>query len=266
MKQTILCLDVGNSDIYGGVCRGEELLLEFRKANYQQPSADEFGVFLLQILQAHGMAAETLDKVAIASVVPGCNYMLLCACEKYLSKVPLMVSAGIHTGLQIRTKQPSELGADRIATAMAAVQAYPSRDRVVIDMGTATTFCAIDRESNYLGGVIAAGIGLSMRALAQNTAKLPHVDLQRPQARIGTTTLESIQLGWYLGHLGLISEVVRRLREQAFAGREPVVLGTGGHARFFVADGVFTAHVPDLVLRGLCRAVELNPYPDVSGS
>lgn len=233
-------------------------MAEFRKANNQHPSADEFGVFVLQILSSKGVALESLDAVAVASVVPDCVGMVREASRSYLGIDPLILQAGVKTGLKIRTKNPAEVGADRIANAIAAVELYPERDRVVIDMGTATTFCAINREDEYLGGVISAGMGLSMNALARNTAKLPYVDLVQPRSCLGKTTVESIQSGLYFGHLGLIREVVGRLREEAFDGREPVVIGTGGHSRFFRHEEIITRHIPDLVLRGLCRAVELN--------
>jgi type III pantothenate kinase len=254
----ILCLDIGNTDIYGGVCRGRELVAEFRKANHLRPSADEFGVFVLQILTARGVALESLEAVAVASVVPDCDGMVAEACARYLGLRPLLLRAGVRTGLKIRTRNPAEVGADRIANAIAAAELYPGEDRIVVDMGTATTFCAIDRQDSYLGGVIAAGMGLSMRALARNTAKLPHVDLARPEACLGRTTVESIQSGLYFGHLGLLREVTGRLAAEAFEGRQPVVIGTGGHARFFQHEPLLTAYVPDLVLRGLCRAVEMN--------
>jgi len=254
----ILCLDIGNTDIYGGVCDGRELVMEFRRSNHHQPSSDEFGVFVLQLLSAKGILAESLEAVAIASVVPECNGMIVDACEKYLGTSPLLLQAGVKTGLRIRTHNPSEVGADRIANAIAAVELFPKRDRIVIDMGTATTFCVINDKDEYLGGVIAAGLGLSMRALAQNTAKLPHVDLGVMEACLGKTTIESIRSGLYFGHLGLMREVIGRLSKEALDSDEPVVIGTGGHARFFKNETLIHAHVPDLVLRGLCRAVELN--------
>lgn len=254
----ILCFDVGNTDIYGGVCRDRELILEFRRSNNHQASADEFGVFVRQILDSNAVGLESISAIAIASVVPVCNAMLIQACQKYLGKRPLLLQAGVRTGLKIRTRNPAEVGADRIANAMAAVELFPNTDRLVVDMGTATTFCAINRRDEYLGGVIAAGLGLSMRSLAQNTAKLPYVDIERPASALGKTTIASIQSGLFLGHLGLLREVTTAFVTEAFEGRQPLVIGTGGHSRFFVNDGVFGAHVPDLVLRGLCRAVELN--------
>ena len=257
----ILCFDIGNTDIYGGVCQGRDLVLEFRKSSHEPPSADEFGVFVLQILKSKNVLVESLHAVAIASVVPDCNRIVVDACESYLGIKPLLLQAGVRTGLKIRTKNPAEVGADRIANAIAAVELYPKEDRVVVDMGTATTFCAINRNDEYLGGVIAAGMSLSMQALAKNTAKLPSVDLEHRTACLGKTTVESIQNGLYFGHLGLLREVVERLREEAFEGRSPVVIITGGHSRYFVDESIITQRVPDLVLRGLCRAVELNTPP-----
>lgn len=254
----ILCFDIGNTDIYGGVCRDGELLLEFRKANHQRPSPDEFGVFVLQILQSRGVAVDDLEAVAIASVVPDCNALVMEACQSYLGLTPLLLQAGVKTGLKIRTRNPAEVGADRIANAIAAVELFPETDRIVIDMGTATTFCAINREDEYLGGVIAAGLGLSMHALAQNTAKLTYVDLAWPKSCLGKTTTESIQSGLFYGHLGLLREVIGRITEEVFEGRKPVVAITGGHARHFKEEPLIDKYVPDLVLRGLCRAVELN--------
>jgi type III pantothenate kinase len=258
----ILCFDIGNTDIYGGVCKGRELVAEFRKSSQLRPSADEFGVFVLQILATKGIPVDELRAVAVASVVPDCNGMVVQACETYLGISPLILQAGVRTGLKIRNKNPGEVGADRIANAIAAVELFPGVDRVVIDMGTATTFCAINRNDEYLGGVIAAGMSLSMQALARNTAKLPYVDLGHPSACLGKTTVENIRSGLYFGHLGLIREVINRLREEAFEGRDPIVIITGGHARFFRDETLVDKYIPDLVLRGLCRAAELNePKP-----
>ena len=254
----ILCFDIGNTDIYGGVCRGRELVMEFRKSSHEPPSADEFGVFVLQILASKGVELNSLKAVAIASVVPDCNRMVVEACEKYLGLTPLMLQAGIRTGLRIRTKNPAEIGADRIANAIAAVELFPRSDRIVVDMGTATTFCAINRDDEYLGGVIAAGMALSMHALARNTAKLPFVDLVSRKSCLGKTTVESIQSGLYYGQLGLLKEVLGEFRTNVFDGREPVVIVTGGHARYFKNEPIITDYIPDLVLRGLCRAAELN--------
>lgn len=254
----ILCFDVGNTDVHGGVYREGKLVTEFRKAVHLRPTADEFGVFVLQLLQIRGIEASDLQAIAVASVVPDCNAMMMEACRHYLGCKPLLLQAGVRTGLKIRVRNPGEVGADRIANAIAAVDMYPEEDRIVIDTGTATTFCAINRQNEYLGGAITAGLMLSMRALATNTAKLTSVDLvERPEA-LGRSTVESLQSGLYFGHLGLMRELIGRLTDGAFSGRKPVVLITGGHAHLFEKESIVDKHVPDLVLRGLCRAVELN--------
>jgi type III pantothenate kinase len=254
----ILCFDIGNTDIYGGVFAGGKLQAEFRRANRQRPCADEFGVFLLQVLQARGVDPAGIHDAALASVVPDCDDSVVDACRTYLGIEPLVLRSGVRTGLKIRYRNPAEVGADRIANAIAAVHLYPGRNLIVIDMGTATTFCAISAERDYLGGVIAAGMGLSMRALAEGTAKLPHVDLVKPAGVLGRSTVESIQNGLYHGHLGLVRTVVAGLRAEVFGGDQALVIGTGGHARFFIDAGIFDTYEPNLVLLGLCRAVELN--------
>lgn len=253
-----LCLDIGNTDIYGGVSRERAPLVEFRMGNHANASPDQFGVFILQILEARGVEWKKLEAVAVASVVPEMDALVREASRRYLGIEPLLLQAGVRTGLKIRTNHPGEVGADRIANAMAAVERFPGQDRLVVDLGTATTFCAINREDEYLGGVIAAGMGLSRQALSRNTAKLPQVDIRQPEDCLGKTTVESMQSGLWYGHLGLMREVVGRLTAEAFAGRSAVVIGTGGHARHFRGEGIFTEYVPGLVLHGLSRAIELN--------
>lgn len=254
----ILCFDIGNTDIHGGVFAEDQLLLEFRQSSHNRPSADEFGLFLLQLLQVNALDPATIERVAIASVVPEAQLPVIQACERYLKRTPLLLKAGVKTGLKIRVHNPGEVGADRIANAIAAVDLFPGKDLIVVDMGTATTFCAINREKEYLGGVIAAGLGLSMRALARGTAKLPFVDVTAPVRALGRNTVENIQSGLFFGHLGLIKELRLRFTHECFDGRQPTVIGTGGFARLFADHAVFDHTVPDLVLQGLRRALTLN--------
>ena len=253
-----LCFDIGNTDIYGGVFEGDELRHEFRRSNRQRPSVDEMGIFLIQFLQTWGIALERIEAVAAACVVPDSLPALVGACEKYFNREVLVLEAGVRTGLRIKVKDPREVGADRIANAMAAVERFPGEDLIIIDMGTATTFCAVNRKGEYLGGAIAAGLGLSMRALGTQTAKLPLVDVVTPGSALGRTTIENIQSGLYFGHLGMVRELVARLGEQAFAGEPARVIGTGGSARLFADSKIFDDYVPGLVLLGLRRAIALN--------
>lgn len=258
----ILCIDIGNTDIHGGVYDGERRILEFRKSNQLRPSADELGVFVIQLLQAHGLQPESIHEIAIASVVPDCNDPVLEACERYLGKKPLMLQAGVRTSLKIRTRNPNEVGADRIANAIAAVHQFPGQDLVIVDLGTATTFCVVNRQREYLGGIISAGMNLSMRALAQGTAKLPNVDIAKPTSTVGKTTVECIQNGLFFGHLGMMRELLNNISTEVFNGQRPLVIGTGGHARYFQNENIFDAIIPDLVLLGLVYAANLNRQPE----
>jgi type III pantothenate kinase len=253
-----LCLDIGNTDIHGGVFEGSALRFEFRKSNRERPSVDEFGVFLVQLLRTHGIEPEAITEVAAACVVPDSLRAVVGASEQYLRRPVLVLETGVRTGLKIKVKDPREVGADRIANAIAAVDLFPERNLILIDMGTATTFCAVTARREYLGGAIAAGLGLSMRALGTQTAKLPLVDVVKPASALGRTTVENIQAGLYYGHVGLVREMVARLREEAFGGEPALVVGTGGLSRLFDAAGLFDEIVPALVLRGLQRALALN--------
>lgn len=253
-----LCFDIGNTDIYGGVFAGRDLRMEFRSSNRNRPSVDEFGVFLVQLLQTHGIDPKEIGEVAAACVVPDSLGAIVGACGKYLERPVLVLEVGVRTGLKIKVKDPREVGADRIANAIAAVEMFPRRNLIIIDMGTATTFCAVTAAGEYLGGAIAAGLGLSMQALGRQTAKLPLVDVVAPASALGRTTVENIQSGLFFGHVGLVKEMVSRLRAEAFGGEPVFVVGTGGRAPLFEGIDLFDQIVPTLVLRGLQRALALN--------
>lgn len=254
----ILCFDIGNTDIHGGLFAGDALRFEFRRSNQQRPSADELGVFLLQLLAANGVDASLVEEIAIACVVPDALSSVQGACEKYLGCTPLVLQAGVKTGLKLRVKEPREVGADRIANAIAAVRAFPGRNLIVVDMGTATTLCAINTRAEYLGGAIVVGMGLAMRALGTQTAKLPQVDIVRAEYALGRTTVENIQSGLFFSQLGMLREMTTRLRNEAFDGEPALVIGTGGFSRLFREEAVFDCIEPALVLHGLRHALALN--------
>lgn len=258
----ILALDVGNSQIFGGLIEespsGPKILFRFRKNSKGGSSSDEYGLFLRQVLRENGFDAEKISRIAIATVVPDVMHSLRGACQKYFEKTPFILQAGVKTGLKIRYKNPVEVGADRIANAIGAVVHYPGKNLVIIDLGTATTFCAISKDKDYLGGSILAGLKISMEALESKTAKLPSVEIVTPENSLGKTTIESIQMGLYYGHLGSMREIIARVSKEAFNGERPFVIGTGGFSRLFERDKVFDVEIPDLVLFGLYEALKMN--------
>ena len=171
----LLCLDVGNTQIHGGVFDGDVLRCQFRKSTYPLGTTDELGIFFTTVLRENGLDPRIVTQVAICSVVPAALYSLRGAAEKYFRGEPFVLQAGVKTGLRIRYRNPQEVGADRIANAIAAVHQHPGRDLLVVDLGTATTIEVITAAGDYLGGAIMPGVGVSAETLASHTAKLPRV-------------------------------------------------------------------------------------------
>jgi type III pantothenate kinase len=253
----LLCLDIGNSQLHGGVF-DDRLRLQFRKTTHPLGSSDEFGVFFTAVLRENGVDPRAVKRVAICSVVPSALYPIRSACLKYFNADPFILQAGVKTGLKVRYRNPHEVGADRIAAAMGATQRAPQRNLIVVDCGTATTFDVVTAEGDYLGGAIMPGIGISVDSLAGRTAKLPTVEIARPGAALGRSTIESIQSGVYHGHVGAVRQLVAELSREAFGGERPRVVATGGFARLLEPGELFDEIVPELVLLGLKYAAELN--------
>jgi type III pantothenate kinase len=254
----LLCLDVGNSQIYCGIFEGDHLALRFRRTSTVRSSSDELGVFLRGALRENGMEPDNISQIAICCVVPDMLYSLRSCCQKYFEIEPLIMRPGIKTGLKIGYKDPKEVGADRIADAIGAVKMHPERNLIVVDFGTATTVCAISKAREFLGGNIIPGVRLAMDALEEKTAQLPSVEIVAVRSAIGRTTIESIQNGLYWSNVGMVKELVKRMTDEAFADDPPIVIGTGGFARMFDREDLFDEIVPDLILEGLREAVRLN--------
>ncbi len=254
----ILCLDAGNSHIFGGVFEGDELKLTFRKTSKQGASSDEYGLFFRSILRENGFDPEQVSHIALCSVVPEVVYSISNGCQKYLARAPFVLKAGTRTGLKIRYRNPLEVGADRIANAIAGTQMYPAEDLLILDLGTATTVDVISAGRDYLGGVIIPGLRMSMQALDQGTARLSSVEIQRVESTLGRSTADSIQSGLYHGHLGALKEIMSGLCQDAFDGQRPRVLATGGFSGLFSGTGLYDEVIPDLVLRGLLTALRMN--------
>lgn len=253
----ILCIDVGNSHIYGGVFHDDRLILRFRHTSVSCTS-DMFGIFLKQVLLENGCDPKQIQFIAIASVVPAMDYSLRAACIKYFSLEPFVLQAGVKTGLQIHYRHPLEVGADRIANAIAAIQLFPNQPIIIVDFGTATTFCAITEQKRYLGGAILPGVRLSVEALANNTAKLLSVEIIKMNTAIGSSTVESIQSGVFYGIIGACKELIGQFKQEMQTEKKTIVLATGGFASLFEQADIYDHLMPDLVLEGLRLAALMS--------
>ena len=254
----MLCLDIGNSHIYGGVFAGEDLQMTFRKASKSGASSDEHGLFFRSVLRENGVDPASITAISMCSVVPEVVYAISASCRKYFNLPPFILQAGVKTGLKIGYQNPLEVGADRIANAIAGTHLYPDQDLLIIDLGTATTLCAIGKGKLYKGGVIVPGLRMSMQALDSGTSKLRAVEIVRSTQALGRTTASSIQSGLFFGHLGGLQEIIKRVCAEEYNGERPTVLATGGFSSLFEGAGLYDLAIPDLVLQGLRLAFQLN--------
>jgi type III pantothenate kinase len=254
----LLCLDVGNSQIFGGVFRDDELKTTFRRTSSIRASSDEFATFFRAVLRENDVDPEEIDMAGICSVVPDVVHSLRNCFRKYFRFEPFLLQPGVKTGLKIRYRNPLEVGADKIANAIGGLTRFPGRNLLIVDFGTATTVCAVSKDKEYLGGIITPGIHTSMAALEANTARLPSVEIVRPMELLGRSIVESIQAGLYYSTLSTVRSLATLVTEQHFAHEKPVVLGTGGFGRLFESEQLFDTFLPELPLLGLRRAVELS--------
>lgn len=252
----LLTIDVGNTNVTLGLFQGQELGPRWRLATEHERMPDEYGLQILGLLNHAGVNPQQLIGVCLASVVPPLTGKFAEACRIYLGFDPLVVDAGVKTGVRIRYDDPRAVGADRVADA-AAVQKLYGTPACVVDFGTATTFDAISANGDYLGGAIAPGIGIAAEALFQRTAKLPRVELQRPPAAIGRNTVHSMQSGLLFGYASLVEGMVRRFRMEL--GPQTKVIGTGGLAELVAKEtDVIQIIAPWLTLDGLRIIWDLN--------
>ena len=191
----LLCLDIGNSQIFGGVYDGEDLKTTFRRTSSVRASSDEYGIFFRNVLREKDIDPRCIEMGSICSVVPDVLHSLRSCFQKYFGFDPFFLQPGAKTGLKIRYRNPLEVGADKIANAIGALALFPGRNLLIVDFGTATTLCAVNKEKEYLGGIIMPGIQMSMAALDSRTARLPAVEIVRPAEVLGRSTVESIQSG-----------------------------------------------------------------------
>lgn len=245
----LLTIDIGNTNTSLGVYEGEKLIAHWRMATAHYRTSDEYGVLARQMFSIGGLDHETINAVIIASVVPTLNFTFKEMSKKYFAHEAIFVDNKTDMGLPILYNPPSDVGADRIVDAVAAIHLYGS-PCIVVDFGTATTFDAINSKGEYLGGVITPGITISSDALFQRAAKLPRVEIKSPERVIGSSTVGSIQSGLYYGYAGLVDGILRRMIAEL--GEETKVVATGGLAPLISKASELIETVDDtLTLEGL---------------
>lgn len=221
----LLAVDIGNTGTDLGVFRGDTLLARWSLSSDRSRTVDEYGVLIRSLFAARELEVGEVKAMAVASVVPPLESVLQEVAHRYLSVEPLFVAPGIRTGMPVLVDNPLEVGADRIVNGVAAFQRF-HRAVIVADFGTATTFDAVSGKGEYLGGAIAPGLKISAQALYEATAKLPRIDLKRPERAIGKNTVASMQSGILFGYLGMVREILDRMRTEM--GGSPAVIATGG--------------------------------------
>ena len=252
----LLAIDIGNTNLTIGLYDGQTLVWHWRLATDHNRMPDEYGLQLLGLLQHAGRNIRDLTGISLSSVVPPLTGRVTQACREYLKQVPLVVDTGVKTGIRIRYEDPKAVGADRVCDA-AAVMHYYGGPACVIDFGTATTFNALTREGDYLGGSITAGINLAAEALYTHAAKLPRIELQRPPNVIGRNTIHAMQSGLLFGYVSMVEGMVERFRKEL--GPEMKVVATGGLAEVVARETPVIQHIaPWLTLDGLRMIWELN--------
>lgn len=256
LTDMLLTIDVGNSNVTLGVYTGDDAGPRWRLATRHEGMPDEYGMTFTNLLNHAGMQPSNLNGICLASVVPPLTGRIVEACRHYLGQEPLVVDAGVKTGVRIRYEDPRAVGADRIVDAAAVQQLYGG-PACVVDFGTATTFDAISSEGDYLGGAIAPGVQIAADALFLHTAKLPRVDLQRPPAAIGRNTVHALQSGLLFGYVALVEGMVTRFRNEL--GPKMKVIATGGLAEIVSRETrVIEVIAPWLTLDGLRIIWHLN--------
>jgi len=252
----LLTIDVGNTNLTIGLYEGDKLGRHWRLATDHDRMPDEYGMQFLGLLQHDGLTPADLSGVSLSSVVPQLTGRVIQACREYLKQEPLVVDTGVKTGIRIRYDDPKAVGADRVCDAVAVMHLYGG-PACVVDFGTATTFNALTKDGEYLGGAITAGINLAAEALSIHAAKLQRIDLQRPPSVIGRNTVHAMQSGLLFGYVAMVEGMVERFRQEL--GPEMKVIATGGLAEIVAKETpAIQVVAPWLTLDGLRLIWEMN--------
>ncbi len=253
----LLAIDIGNTNITLGIFQGDQLRATWRLAPDVNRLADEYGVLMVNLLGHEGLSKEDLDAAVMCSVVPDLEPVFEQVCRRYFDVTPLVVGAGVRTGLRILYDSPRDVGADRVADAVAAIHLYGT-PLILVDLGTGAVFNAISKEGDYVGGAIAPGLGIAAEALFRRAARLYRVELARPKSAIGRNTVAAIQSGLIFGYVGLVEGMVARFKQEL--GGEAKVVATGGYAELLAPEtSAIDVIDPNLTLTGLRLIFEMNP-------
>lgn len=253
----ILVLDAGNSNIVLGVYDdSEQLAFHWRMVTDLHKTEDEYAMQVLSFFHHAGISFEQITGIIISSVVPPIMFSLEAMCQKYFRKKPLVVGPGVKTGLNIKYENPREVGSDRIVNAIAALDLYKP-PLIIVDFGTATTYCYLNEKGDYMGGAIAPGITISTEALYTQAARLPRIEILRPTHIVGKTTVSAMQAGIFYGFVGQVEGIVNRMKAQS--KEEPLVIATGGLANLIAAETqIIDVVEPFLTLKGLYKLYKRN--------
>jgi type III pantothenate kinase len=252
----ILVIDVGNTHTVIGVYKEEKLLFHWRISTNIEKTEDEYGILVKNLLANSELSLTDITGIAISCVIPPVVWVLKKMSVDYFKVSPIIVGPGIKTGIYIKTDNPKEVGADRIVNSIAAYKLYGG-PVIIVDFGTATTFCAVNKDGVYLGGAIAPGIEISAKALAEKTAKLPKIEIIKPKHSIGSNTITAMESGIFFGYLGLTNELIKRFKREL--GKDSLVVATGGYSELIGNECKLIDKInPFLTLIGLYLIYEMN--------